>query len=52
MQFGTVISWHPLLAVILQNKSEIVGETGSLWKCNLVDFIEISGNRSVNKNIH
>ena len=40
-------------AVILWKKSEIVRENFfQLCKCNLVDFIEISGNRCANTNIH
>ena len=41
-------------AVILQKKSEIVGENFSSSSENevLVDFIEISGNRCANTNIH
>ena len=39
-------------AVILQKKSEIDGEDFfHLWKCYLVDFIEISRNRCANTNI-
>ena len=40
-------------AVISRKKSEIVGENFfQLWKCILVDFIEISGHRCANTNIH
>ena len=40
-------------AVILQKKSEIVGEIFfQLLKCNLVDFTEISRNRCENTSIH
>ena len=45
-----LISWH---AVILRKKSKIVGENFfQVCKCNLVDFIEISGNSCANTNIH
>ena len=40
-------------AVISKRKSEIVGGIFfQLWKCNLVNFIEISRNRDANTSFH
>ena len=54
--FSPNVTWQSFLdtlVVILPKKSEIVGETFlQLWKCNSFDFIEMSGNKCANTNLH